>query len=148
MTLVKFHPLRDIEFATRKMNDMIKSFDSAFDFDFGRNTNFVPRTDIAEDAQKVYLHVELPGMTKDDISITVNEERVLTLKGEKKGQVQSEDKNFVRIERNYGSFVRSFALPDNLNIEAIQAGFEHGILNITIPKMEPAKPKEVTISIN
>jgi HSP20 family protein len=93
------------------------------------------------------MHAELPGMAKDDVKITVSSDNVLTIRGEKKREEKTEEKNFMRVERTYGSFSRSFTLPDNLDTANIAAQFENGVLNVSIPKTEPAKPKETEISI-
>lgn len=150
MTLVRFEPFRELENIGRRVNDRVNDFiklmenEGAFD-----KSRFVPRVDVAEDEKNLYIHAELPGMTKDNVQVVIDEERILTIKGEKRQEEHTEDKkkNFVRIERNYGSFTRSFTLPDNINAEAISAAFENGVLNVTLPKMEPAKPKEVNIAI-
>ena len=151
MTLVRFEPFRELENIGRRVNDRVNEFVKMMEADGGgwERNRFVPRVDVAEDEKNLYIHAELPGMTKENVQVTVDDERILTIRGEKKQEEQTEDKkkNFVRIERNYGSFTRSFTLPDNVNAEAISAAFENGVLNVTLPKMEPAKPKEVNIAI-
>ncbi len=150
MTLVRFEPFRELENIGRRVNDRVNGFVKMMENEGGWDkSRFVPRVDVAEDDKGLYIHAELPGMTKENVQVTVDEERILTIKGEKRQEEQTEDnkKNFVRVERNYGSFTRSFTLPDNVNANAISAVFEHGVLNVTLPKMEPAKPKEVNIAI-
>jgi HSP20 family protein len=111
--------------------------------------DFTPRVDIAETETSITVHAELPGIDKKDVKITVNNGNILTISGEKKRESRSEnlDKNYMRIERSYGSFARSFTLPDSVAAENINAAFENGVLNITIPKKEPAKPKELEVTI-
>lgn len=145
MTLVKFEPFRGFESLSRRMNEMFGELEKGVRFEIG---DFSPRVDIAEDEKNVYLHAELPGIERESVKISISEDRVLMLKGEKKREEKVENKNYVRVERNYGSFTRSFALPDNINVEKIDAKFENGVLNMTLPKNEPAKPKEVSISIS
>lgn len=145
MTLVKFEPFRGFESLSRRMNEMFGELEKGVRFEIG---DFSPRVDIAEDEKNVYLHAELPGIERENVKISISEDRILVLKGEKKREEKVENKNYVRVERNYGSFTRSFALPDNISIEKVDAKFENGVLNMTLPKNEPAKPKEVAININ
>jgi HSP20 family protein len=108
---------------------------------------YVPRVDISEDTNNIYVHAELPGMSKEDVKITLSE-GILTLRGEKKHEEKKEDKNYYRIERRYGSFARQFTLPENVKDEDVHANFNNGVLEITIPKSEPVKPKEREVPIN
>jgi HSP20 family protein len=91
--------------------------------------------------------VELPGVKKEDVKLTINDENVLVIKGEKKKD-ESKDKVYVRSERSYGAFERSFRLSDNINKDSINAKYDNGILNISFQKKEPQKPKEVNINIS
>jgi HSP20 family protein len=144
MTMLKFEPFRGFESLTRRMNEFVGDIEKGVRFEIG---DFTPRVDISEDDKNIYLHAELPGIAKEDVKVSVNEERILTLKGEKNRKETVENKNFVRIERNYGSFTRSFVLPENVNFEAVEAKFENGVLEVTLPKIAPVKPKEVSVEI-
>lgn len=144
MVHVKFEPLRGFESFSRRLNDIFGDLEKGVRFEMG---DFSPRVDIAEDEKNVYLHAELPGIERENVKISVSEDRVLTLKGEKSREAKVEGKNYVRSERSYGNFTRSFALPDTIDVENVAAKFENGVLNLTLPKTEPAKPKEVAISI-
>ncbi|MFA6597357.1 MAG: Hsp20/alpha crystallin family protein [Ignavibacteriaceae bacterium] len=147
MTLIKFEPVRDLEL----LNTNIRRF---FD-DFPTISKefspvYQPKIDIYEDDKKIYFEAEVPGMSKKDLNISVHE-NVLTITGEKKKSVESGEekgKNFFRSERVYGSFTRSFTLPDEVNTEKIEAKFNDGILKIEIEKSVPKKPEERVISIN
>ncbi|MFI5263106.1 MAG: Hsp20/alpha crystallin family protein [Candidatus Kapaibacterium sp.] len=108
---------------------------------------YVPRVDISEDTNNIYVHAELPGMSNDNVKVTVSD-GVLTLRGEKKHEEKTEEKNYFRIERRYGTFARQFTLPDNVDDEHVVANFNNGVLEVTIPKKEPEKPKEREIPIN
>ena len=110
---------------------------------------YVPRVDISEDTNNIYVHAELPGMSKDDVKVTVADD-ILTIRGEKKHEEKTEDKNYFRIERRFGEFARQFTLPDNVKGDEVHANFNNGVLEITIPKSEPVKPteREVPISVN
>ncbi len=142
--MLKFEPFRGFESLTRRMNEFVGDIEKGVRFEIG---DFTPRVDISEDDKNIYLHAELPGIAKEDVKVSVNEERILTLKGEKNRKETVENKNFVRIERNYGSFTRSFVLPENVNFEAVEAKFENGVLEVTLPKIAPVKPKEVSVEI-
>lgn len=106
-----------------------------------------PRVDIYETTESYVLSAELPGLTKDEINIDVND-NTLTINGEKKFEEKVEKDNYVRVERNYGSFSRSFTLSEDLNAEGITASYKEGILELSIPKKEEAKPKEIKVEIN
>ena len=109
------------------------------------NRTWVPPVDIQETADGYRLYAELPGLTKDDITITL-ENNVLRLSGERKFERDAKKENFQRIERTYGAFSRAFALPQQVNSEGVQATFENGVLTIHVPKAEQAKPRKIEIS--
>ncbi|HSS77894.1 MAG TPA: Hsp20/alpha crystallin family protein [Thermoanaerobaculia bacterium] len=106
---------------------------------------WLPPVDIQETEDAYRLLAELPGLTRDDIQITL-ENNVLRLSGERKLEKDTKRENYQRIERTYGSFARSFALPLQVNAEGVQAAFENGVLTITVPKAEQSKPRKIAIS--
>ena len=108
--------------------------------------NFVPPVDIYEDANRLVLKLEVPGIPQEDLQINL-ENQTLTVKGERKFVNDEKEENFHRIERRYGSFVRSFTLPSTIETESAQANYENGVLSITLPKKEAAKPKQLKIEI-
>ncbi len=108
--------------------------------------NFIPPVDIYEDANRLVLKLEVPGISQEDLQIDL-ENQTLTVKGERKFVNDEKEENFHRIERRYGSFVRSFTLPSTVETESAQASYENGVLAITLPKKEAAKPKQVKIQI-
>ena len=109
------------------------------------NRGWMPPVDIQETPDAYKLEAELPGLTKDDINITL-ENNVLRLSGERKFEKDAKKENYHRVERTYGTFTRAFALPQQVNPEGVQAAFENGILTITVPKAEQAKPRKISIS--
>ena len=109
--------------------------------------NWSPKVDIYETQDNYVINAELPGLTKDQINIDVND-NTLTIKGEKKFEEKVEKDNYVRVERSYGTFSRSFVLSDNVNTEGITANYKEGVLELTLPKKEEAKPKEIKVQIN
>jgi HSP20 family protein len=147
MALVRFDPLRGFENMMRKMNDFVGDFDKGFNVEYG---GFAPRCDISEDEKNLYVHVELAGIKKEDVKVTINDDNLLIIKGEKKREEkqENEDKTYIRVERTFGAFTRSFMLPENVKHDSINAKYENGVLNITLEKVEPRKPREVEISVS
>lgn len=105
---------------------------------------FAPAVDIHEDEKHYTVTVELPGGKKDDVQVEVRE-GVLTIRGEKKSEREEKKEHRRWIERTYGSFMRSFTLPENADSEHIDAGFKDGVLTLAIPKTEAAKPLSIAI---
>jgi HSP20 family protein len=103
-----------------------------------------PAMDIEEDADKVTIRAELPGIAKDDVQITL-EDGVLSITGEKKSDRETKEKNFHLVERSFGAFHRSVTLPTGVDAEKAEAHFENGVLSVTLPKTESAKPRRLTI---
>ena len=108
--------------------------------------SFIPPVDIYEDGHKLVLKLEVPGIPQDDLHISM-ENQTLTIRGERKFVQDEKEENFHRIERRYGSFVRSFSLPATIEGDSARASYENGVLAITLAKKEAAKPKQVKIAI-
>ncbi len=108
------------------------------------NRGFLPAVDIRETPEMLTLTAELPGLTKDDVQITL-ENQVLTISGERAFAKETKDETCHRIERSYGSFARSFTLPTNLKTDKVDAKFDNGVLTIQLPKAEETKPRKITI---
>lgn len=126
--------------------------DEAFLDDFFRTdlparfNGFEPKIDIRETDKSYVIEAELPGLEKDDFKLTV-EDGVLTLEGEKKMEHEEKNENYYRAERSYGSFKRSFRLSEEIDSKNIDAKYKNGILSVTLPKTEKAKPKAVDVKI-
>lgn len=122
-------------------------FDSFFNSDAqGEETrSWVPPVDIQETSDAYLFHAELPGMTKEDIHITL-ENNVLRVSGERKFEKDARKENYHRVERTYGTFARTFSLPMQVDADKVQASFENGILTVSVPKAEQAKPRRISIS--
>jgi HSP20 family protein len=105
---------------------------------------WLPAVDIRETGDALSLLVELPGLKREDVEITL-ENGVLTVKGERKFEKDVKEENYHRIERTYGAFARSFTLPRNVQPDKVKAGFEDGVLRIDLPKSEEAKPRRIDI---
>jgi HSP20 family protein len=147
MTVYRWDPRRDAETASKKIRRLFDDFDSVLQNGLHVELGtFVPRVDISENQDSVYLFAELPGLKAEDVKVTIAD-GTLTLRGEKKRKEELNSHNFHRMERSHGEFVRQFALPDNLNEDAVVANFADGILEVTIPKREPEKPREREVPI-
>ena len=109
--------------------------------------SFAPAFDVSEDETAITLEAELPGMTEKEITVQIDE-GVLTVSGEKKFESEKNEKNFHRVERSYGSFHRSFTLPETVDAGKVQANAKNGVLTITLPKTEAAKPKLIDVKVN
>jgi HSP20 family protein len=103
-----------------------------------------PSVDIFENKDNIVLEAELPGMSPEDVNISI-ENNVLTLQGERKFEKKDEGDNFHRVERSYGSFTRSFTLPPTVSSENVDATFDNGVLRLTLAKHEAAKPRRIEI---
>jgi len=109
------------------------------------NRNWSPAVDIRETEDAFLVHAELPGLSKDDIAITL-ENNILKLTGERRFEKDVEEKEFHRIERAYGTFTRAFSLPSRVDSTGVKANFADGVLTITVPKVEEAKPRKIDIA--
>ena len=123
-------------------------FDSFFNSDVqGEETRaWVPPVDIQETADAYLFHAELPGLTKEDIRITL-ENNVLRVSGERKLEKDAKKENYHRVERRHGTFSRSFTLPNTVDASRISAAYKDGILTIRLPQREEAKPKQIDVNI-
>jgi len=148
MSIVRWDPFGTMDNIARRMAHLAGEYERVPQINF---EGFIPKIDILEDDTKVYLSAEIPGIAKEDIKLSVNDQGVLVIKGEKKKEFKGNDKegeiSLIRAERIYGEFTRSFSLPDNVNTESIKANFNNGVLCISIDKKEPEKPKEIQVTI-
>ena len=147
MAIVKWDPWQEIE-------DMFDRYTRAVGWprkfrqagELVASPDWSPRVDIAETPQAFTLKAEIPSVEKDDVKITI-EGGMVTLSGERRQEKEEQDKTFHRIERFYGSFSRSFSLPDNVDAGAAQATFKDGVLTLQIPKTVEAKPKAIEVKV-
>ena len=152
-TMTRFVPFRSPLEGVAVLQNRLNSIFSDFANQNGERQNeslsfgnFIPPVDIYEDARRLVLRLEVPGIPQDDMQIDL-ENQTLTIKGERKLANDEKEENFHRIERRYGSFVRSFTLPNTVEPESAQANYENGVLSLTLQKREAAKPKQVKINI-
>jgi HSP20 family protein len=113
----------------------------------GKLGNWSPAVDVFETDQNLVVKAELPGIDPKEVEIRV-ENNTLFLKGQRKFENEVKEENYHRIERSYGSFTRTFALPGSIDAEKVSADYKSGILTLTLPKREEAKPKTIKISVS
>jgi len=109
-------------------------------------TTWAPAVDILETEHELVVKADLPDVDPKELDIRV-ENNILTIRGERKFQKQVNENNYLRVERSYGSFARSFSLANTVNSEAIKADYQNGVLTLSIPKREEAKPKQIKVSV-
>jgi HSP20 family protein len=110
-------------------------------------STWTPLVDIAEDDKEYVINVELPGMKKEEVKVSV-EDRVLSISGERKSEKEEKGKKYHRSEQTYGAFMRSFALPESASGEKLSADYQDGILKVHIPKAESAKTREIEVIVS
>ena len=108
--------------------------------------NFVPPVDVYEDEQNLVLKLEVPGVNEADLNVSL-ENNTLTIQGERKFEKEEKEENFHRIERRYGSFLRTFRLPNTIDGEKVEANYDKGILKITLAKRAEAKAKQIKVGV-
>lgn len=149
MTIMRWKPIRDIVSIQDEMNKMFEDL-------FGRKSQrwtepedglWSPSVDVSETKDDIVLTAEVPGLKKEDIKLSV-QDNVLTISGEKKIEKEEKDANYHRLERSFGSFCRSFTLPTPVQPDKIKASYKEGVLKVTLPKTEEVKPKEIPINIS
>ena len=144
-SITRWDPFRNISSLQEQMNGL---FESSLP-NRGANsalTTWAPAVDIYETENELVLKADLPDINEKDLDVRV-ENNMLTIRGERKFEQQVKEDNYLRIERTYGSFSRSFGLPNTVNTEAIKAEYENGVLTVELPKRAESKPKQVKIGV-
>ena len=147
MAIVKWEPFKEL---VTRQDRMSQLFDGAFKPSLdegGTLMDWAPAVDVYEDAEAIQIRAELPGMDMKEIEVKVAD-NTLQIKGEKKLENADKRENYHRVERVFGRFVRFFTLPNTVAPEKIRAKYENGILNITLPKREETKPKNITVEVH
>jgi HSP20 family protein len=147
-TLTRWEPLREMEDLQNRLTTL-----------FGRTPmrrgdgkesitlpEWTPLADITEDDREYVIKAELPELRMEDVKVTV-ENGVLTISGERKFEKEEKKKKYHRVERGYGSFVRTFALPEDADADKVKASFKQGMLEVHLPKNEKAKPKQIEVNV-
>jgi HSP20 family protein len=143
--LTRWDPFREFSTLQDRMNRLFR--DSYGDREEALTTStFAPPVDVYEDEHSVTLKIEVPGIDEKDIDVRI-ENNTLTVHGERKFEKEEKEENFRRVERQYGSFTRSFTLPNTVDTEHVRANYEKGILKIQLAKKAEAKPKQIKVNV-
>jgi HSP20 family protein len=149
MAITRWDPFREVVALQNRVNSLFRDLNDGDDPVAA--ASFVPAVDIYEDPQKVVLKLEVPGIEQKDLDVRV-ENHTLTVKGERKFEdeepaIQEKEKNFLRIERRYGSFFRAITLPSTVDTENVQARYNAGVLKLELKKKPEAQPKQIKINV-
>jgi len=145
MNVVKYDPFRELRSLQDEMTRLFTGVAPGGNREDMTRGAWAPNVDIYEDKDRLILEAELPGMTNDDFDVSV-ENNVITLSGERKFEKKTEGDNYHRVERSYGSFTRSFTLPQSVTAEGATADFENGVLRVSLPKRAETKARKIEIT--
>lgn len=148
MTVItRWDPFREFSTLQDRMNRLFReSYGPEGREETLNNTSFAPPVDVYEDEHSVNLKIEVPGIDEKDVDVRI-ENNVLTVHGERKFEKEEKQENFRRVERQYGSFTRTFTLPTTVDAEKVSANYDKGILKIALPKKAEAKPKQIKVNV-
>jgi len=148
MTLItRWDPFREFVTLQSRMNRLFNdSLGSEGREEALTTTTFAPAVDVYEDEHNVTLKVEVPGIDEKDIDVRI-ENNTLTVHGERKFEKEEKEENYRRVERQYGSFTRTFTLPQTVDQESVQANYDKGVLKIQLAKKAEAKPKQIKVNV-
>ncbi|WP_339136064.1 MAG: Hsp20/alpha crystallin family protein [Candidatus Electrothrix sp. GW3-4] len=145
MNVSIWDPFREMEALLNTYTMPARRKSTAEDNESVETGDWAPVVDILETDNEFVLKVELPGVEKDDVQVGIDN-RILTIKGEKKGD--DKDKKVHRNECRYGTFIRTFTLPQDVDVDKVEAACKNGVLSLTLTKMEQAKPKQIEVKVN
>lgn len=145
-TIMRWEPFRNLSSLQEQVNWL---FESNFPSRGSESalTAWAPAVDVYETENELVIKADLPDVSEKDLDVRV-ENNILTIHGERKFEQRVKEENYLRMERSYGSFSRSFSLPNSVNTEAIKAEYKDGVLNITLPKRAESKPKQVKVAVS
>ena len=145
--LTRYEPFREFATMQDRMNRMFRDFYAPEGQENALTTTaFAPPVDVYEDEHNVTLKIEVPGIEEKDIDVRV-ENNTLTVHGERKLEKEEKEENYLRVERQYGSFTRTFTLPSTVDTDQIQADYDKGVLKIKLAKKAEAKPKQIKVNV-
>ncbi len=148
MNIVRFDPFREMAVLQDRLNRAFGDIGRRVDDDVMTRGAWIPPVDIFENEKhELVLKAELPDLDREDINLKV-EQNVLTLSGQKKMDQEVSDQQYHRIERTFGSFSRTFTLPSTVDSARINAEYKNGVLTVTLPLREDAKPKQIQVQVN
>jgi HSP20 family protein len=143
MTISRWYPIREVATLQNRVNSLFQDF--AGESEPVTTASFAPAVDVYENAEKVVLKLDIPGIKEEDLDIRV-ENQALTVRGERKFESEEKEENFHRIERRYGSFFRSFSLPTSVDTENVAASYNAGVLKLELKKKASAQPRQIKIN--
>ena len=148
MTVIaRWDPFREFSTLQDRMNRLFReSYGPEGREESLTTTSFAPPVDVYEDEHNVTLKIEVPGIDEKDIDVRI-ENHVLTVHGERKFEKEEKEENYRRVERQYGSFTRTFTLPTTVDAEHVQADYDKGVLKIRLAKKAEAKPKQIKVNV-
>jgi len=147
MAIVRWEPFRDLLASQREFDRLFReAFSPALAEGEVSTRTWAPPVDIYENGDNLVLKAELPGINPDDVEIRV-EDNTLYLKGERKFEKEVKEQSYHRVERTYGTFTRTFSLPNSVDADKVSANYKDGVLTLTMPKREEAKPKTIKINV-
>jgi HSP20 family protein len=146
MSIVRFDPFRDLRSLQDEVNRLFSTnLSRAYDEEGIARGAWNPSVDIYENKDQIVLEAELPGMTREDFDLSI-ENNVITLRGERRFEKKDDGDNYHRVERSYGSFTRSFTLPQTVEAENVEAEYRNGVLRVKLPKREEVKARRIEIA--
>jgi HSP20 family protein len=143
--MTRYTPGRTVSDLQREVDRIFDSFFSSGSPDGSRSAAWAPSMDLVETDTDFRLHLDVPGMTKEDLNISL-QNNTLTVSGTRRDKSTDTDGNYVRVERSFGDFYRSFTLPKSVNPDEIEAAYDNGVLSIHIPKTEESKSRQIEIN--
>ena len=145
MSIIRYDPFRDLRTLQQEVNRLFTgNLPRSFDDEGVARGSWSPTVDIYESKDQYVLEAELPGMNREDFDLSV-ENNVITLRGERHFEKKEDTDNYHRVEREYGSFVRSFTLPSTVTAEGASADYRNGVLRVTLPKREETKARRIEV---
>ena len=145
--LTRWDPFREFTTLQDRMNRLFReSYNDAGQDESLTTSRFAPAVDVYEDEHQVTLKIEVPGIDEKDIDVLL-ENNTLSVHGERKFEKEEKEENYRRVERQYGSFTRTFTLPQTVDSEKVSANYDKGVLKISLPKKAEAKPKQIKVKI-
>ena len=145
MSIVRYDPFRDLRTLQEEVNRLFTgSMPRAFDDEGIARGAWSPSVDIYENKDQIVLEAELPGMKREDFDLSI-ENNVITLRGQRQFEKKDDSDNYHRVERSYGSFTRSFTLPNTVTGEGANAEYKNGVLRVTLPKREETKARRIEV---
>jgi HSP20 family protein len=144
--LTRWEPFREFSTLQDRMNRLFRETQGNSQEESLTSSSFAPAVDVYEDEHNVTLKIEVPGIDEKDIDVRI-ENNTLTVHGERKIEKEEKEENYRRVERQYGSFTRTFNLPPTVDAERVQADYDKGVLRITLPKKAEAKPKQIKVNV-